>query len=176
MTQRTQFDRAYTTGVEVSAPQPEGTPFVNFPDRKLQVQGPTGPIDLLAIRLFSDQADYASGDVVVYAGGLYAASAPITAGAFNPADWTSLVADVFNPLTGAVGWDFTLTYTGDDVTEVLSSNADARVRQTIVYDADGNPEVVLYYTSVNAGADWTLIGTLNITYDADSNPQSGAWT
>jgi hypothetical protein len=176
MTQRTQFDRAYTTGVEVSAPQPEGTPFVNFPDRKLQVQGPTGPIDLLAIRLFSDEADYASGDVVVYAGGLYAASAPITAGAFNAADWTSLVADVFNPLTGAVGWDFTLTYTGDDVTEVLSSNGDSRVRQTIVYDADGNPEVILYYTSVNDGGDWTLIGTLNITYDADSNPQSGAWT
>ena len=176
MTQRTQFDRAYTTGVEVSAPQPEGTPFVNFPDRKLQVQGPTGPIDLLAIRLFSDEANYVSGDVVVYGGGLYAASAPITAGPFNAADWTSLVADVFNPLTGAVGWDFTLTYTGDDVTEVLSSNGDSRVRQTIVYDADGNPEVILYYTSVNAGGDWTLIGTLNITYDADSNPQSGAWT
>jgi len=176
MTQRTQFDRAYVTGVEVSAPQPEGTPFVNFPDRRLQVQGPTGPIDLLAIRLFSDEADYVSGDVVVYAGGLYAATAPIAAGAFDPADWTSLVADVFSPLTGAFGWDFTLTYTGDDVTEVLSSNADSRVRQTLTYDAEGNPETIFYETSVNAGVDWTSLGTLTLTYDVDGNPLSGAWT
>ena len=176
MTQRTQFDRAYTTGVEVSAPQPEGTPFVNFPDRKLQVQGPTGPIDLLAIRLFSDQADYVSGDVVVYAGGLYAASAPIAAGPFNAADWTSLVADVFSPLAGTVGWDFALTYTGEDVTEVLSSNGDSRVRQTLTYDTEGNPETILYETSVNAGVDWISLGTLTITYDADGNAQSGVWT
>ena len=176
MTQRTQFDRSYVSGAEVSASQPEGTPFYNFVDRRLQIKGSFLPVDVLPIRPFSDQADYESGDIVVYNGGIYAALAPITAGAFNAADWTSLVADVFSPLTGTVGWDFTLTYTGDDVTEVLSSNADSRVRQTLTYDAEGNPETIFYETSVNAGVDWTSLGTLTITYDADGNPQSGAWT
>ena len=176
MTQRTQFDRAYTTGVEVSAPQPEGTPFVNFPDRRLQVQGPTGPIDLLAIRPFSEDGSYAVGDVVVRAGGIYAANSIVSPGAFDPADWTSLVTDAFAPITGTFGWDFTLGYTGDDVTEVLSFSGPSQVRQTFGYDANGNANTVLYETSTDSGGNWTTLGTFTITYDDDGNPQSGAWT
>jgi hypothetical protein len=50
------------------------------------------------------------------------------------------------------------------------------VRQTLTYDAEGNPETILYETSVNAGVNWISLGTLNITYDADGNALSGAWT
>ena len=176
MTQRTQFDRSYVSGAEVSLSHPEGTPFYNFVDRRLQPKGSFLPVDVLPIRPFSDQANYESGDIVVYNGGIYAAVGSIAAGAFDPADWTSLVSDIFSPLTGTFGWDFALTYTGDNVTEVLSSNADSRVRQTLTYDADGNAETVLYETSTDSGSNWTTLGTLTITYDADGNALAGAWT
>jgi hypothetical protein len=176
MTQRTQFDRAYTTGVEVSAPQPEGTPFVNFPDRRLQVQGPSGPIDLLAVRLHSEDAAYVTGDIVAFGGGLYSALVPVSPGPFDITEWANLVSDVFQPVLGAYGWNFALTYTGVYVTEVLSSLADNQLRQTIGYDANEYPATFQYEQSTDGGQNWALMSTLTITYDADGNPLSGAWS
>ena len=45
---------------------------------------------MIAVRFFSTQANYVSGDFVVQAGGIWVAKASITAGAFNPAQWSEL--------------------------------------------------------------------------------------
>ena len=58
----------------------------------------------MAIRFFSPQANYVTSDFVVNAGNLYVATAPITAGAFNPANWNRIVLStdsaLFLPLAG----------------------------------------------------------------------------
>jgi hypothetical protein len=175
MTQRTQFDRAYATGESVSG-QPEGTPFVNFADLRLQVQGPTGPLDLLAIRPFSESAQYQAGDIVAYAGGIYTASALVPAGPWDAGAWTSLVADPFSPLVGEAGWDFAITYTDDQPTEVVFASGALRVRETLGYNTAGDVETVAYETSTNDGVDYASVGTLLIGYDADGNALAGTWT
>ena len=86
------------------------------------------------------------------------------------------MTDAFAPITGTFGWDFTLGYTGDDVTEVLSFSGPSQVRQTFGYDANGNANTVLYETSTDSGGNWTTLGTFTITFADDRNPQSGSWT
>jgi hypothetical protein len=177
VTQRTQFDRSYTTGEVASGTQPDGTPFVNFPDRRLQVHSPLGAIDLLAVRAFSEDADYSGGDVVVNAGGIYSAKVAIPAGPFDPTEWDSLISNPFSPFTGAAGWDFTVGYTEGLATEVVYVSGTSQCRLTIGYNTDENAETVLYETSVNSGVDWTTVGTLTITYDAEGNPNpGGVWS
>ena len=175
MTQRTQFDRAYTTGESISG-QPEGTPFVNFSDRNLQVQGPSNTVvDLLAVRLFSDAADYAAGDIVAYQGSFYAAGGAITAGSWNVGEWNQLIAGQFDAFLDQVNWDFTISYDVDENPEIVTySNGVLRVRLTTTYTA-GDPTSVLYETSTNSGTDWTTAGTLTATY-TDGNPTGGTWT
>ena len=48
------------------------------------------PLPLLGLRVFSTNAQYAAGDIVVYGGNIYRANAAITPGAFTPSQWTSL--------------------------------------------------------------------------------------
>jgi hypothetical protein len=176
MTQRTQFDRAYTTGQSISSGQPEGTPFVNFPDLSLQVQGPSSTaVDLLAVRLFSDTADYAAGDIVAYQGSFYAAAGAITAGPWSAGEWNQLIAGQFDAFIGTVDWNFTISYDVEENPEIVTySNGVLRVRLTTTYTA-GDPTSVLYETSTNSGTDWTTAGTLTITY-TDSNPTGGTWS
>lgn len=176
MTQRTQFDRAYVTGERVSSGQPEGTPFVNFPDRLLQVLGPAGtPVDLLAVRPFSDEADYLAGDIVAYQGKFYAASALVTAGPFDPADWGSLTAGQFDEIVQGVGWDFTVGYNGEGDADTLEFIKDPlRVLITVSY-TDGDPTSILYETSTDSGGSSTPAGTLTLTY-TDGEITGGTWS
>ena len=176
MTQRTQFDRAYATGEEVSGTQPEGTPFVNFPDRRLQVQGPTGPIDLLAVRPFSADADYAAGEIVGYSGKFYAANTTVTAGAFDAGEWDSLTAGQFDEVLQGVDWDFTISYNGDgNAEEIVDIRDPLRMRTTVTYNADGSPDVIAYETSTDSGGAYTPAGTLTLSY-TDGDPTGGTWS
>lgn len=91
MTSRVQELRSTVKGGRPTAGEAgTGALWVNFPDMKLGVMDTSAtpaPIDLLAIRIFSAAADYAVGDIVVYNGDIYKATAAITAGAFNAANW-----------------------------------------------------------------------------------------
>lgn len=51
------------------------------------------PLTMLAVRLFSTTAQYATGDLVVEAGVLYRAGATITPGPWNASQWTLISAD-----------------------------------------------------------------------------------
>jgi len=176
MTQRTQFDRAYATGVQVSGTQPEGTPFVNYADRRLQIQGPTGPVDLLAVRPFSTTANYAVGDLVGYLGKFYAASVVVTAGAFDGAEWTSLTAGQFDDVLQGVDWDFTISYDGNGNANVIVNIKDPlRMRMTITYNTDGTTNTIAYETSTNSGGAYAPAGTLTLSYTS-GNPTGGIWT
>jgi hypothetical protein len=173
VTHRTQIARTYASG-ERAAGLREGTPSVNFADLSLSIEGPSGPVELLAIRNFSESANYAAGDIVAYAGGIYSAPNPVSPGPWNPGSWTSLVADPFSPFVGEAGWDFSVTYTDGNPTEVVFSSGALRVRQTISY-TEGDPTQVVFETSIDSGGSYTPAGTLGITY-VDGNPVSGEWT
>lgn len=164
MTQRTQVARAYTTGTGISG-QPEGTPFFNFADLKLQIQGPGGPIDLLPLRLFSDQADYPANSLIYHNSELLINPAPVTAGAFNSNDWTPISQSPFSGVTGALGWDVAITYTADDLADVITySLASLRVRITFAYTADSLVDTVTYETSNDSGGSWGTPAVMTITY------------
>lgn len=173
MTQRTQFARAYNTGESVSG-QPEGTPFVNFADLSLEIQGPLGPIKLLPIRIFSETADYAAGDIVAQGGGLYAAPAPVPAGAFDAGDWTSLIKGTFDEVVSGVGWDFAVSYDADgNAEEVIYSKDLLAAKETITYTA-GNPQTITYETSIDGGSNYTPVGTLTLSYTGEAIT-GGTW-
>jgi hypothetical protein len=70
--------------------------YVNFADKQLGVIDPAQvPQDLIAIRFFSADTDYVTGDHVIQQGRAYRARAAIPAGPFDPAEWeTAGMADV----------------------------------------------------------------------------------
>ena len=72
-----------------------GEIYVNFADLQLGVITPgQSPQDLIAIRFFSADTDYATGDHVIQAGRAYRAKAPIPAGPFDATEWeTAGMAD-----------------------------------------------------------------------------------
>lgn len=87
-------DRVQTLRSSVKKQRPaEGTQqvgalYVNFADLQFGTIDPSKiATDLIAVRFFSAATDYGVGDFVTYGGALYVAKGPITAGAFNPAQW-----------------------------------------------------------------------------------------
>lgn len=101
---RVQTFRSIVTGVvpATGARQP-GELWVNLADLQL------GAIDeskvaqkITAVRYFSITANYAAGDFVIQGGNLYVANAAITAGAFNPTQWTAVAGASISslPLSG----------------------------------------------------------------------------
>lgn len=99
---RVQTQRPSSTGVRPTGRKP-GEFYVNLADMQFGVINAAGTAqDLGAIRFFSASANYVANDFVVQAGALYVAKGPITAGAFNPAQWTVLggAGVAFLPLTG----------------------------------------------------------------------------
>jgi hypothetical protein len=69
-------------------------------------------LDLVGVRFFSTTANYATGDHVIQAGALYKATQAVTAGAFNPAQWTPIGGSITvgdaaptNPQQGSLWFD-----------------------------------------------------------------------
>ena len=177
MTQRTQFARSYADG-DTFAGQPEGTPYFNFANYRLQIQGPTGVLDLGPLRTFVDTASYVGGDLVYHEGGLYKASGAVSPGAFDPADWQSLVSDPTDFATGSVDWDFTLTYTSNDLVDsVIYSLGQLQVRITLGYTADELTDTVTYERSDDGGSTWGTPDILTLTYDPTTElVTAGNWS
>jgi|OM-RGC.v1.020918064 hypothetical protein len=173
MTRRVQVERSSVNGDEITSTQ-VGSLFVNLADLKIQVRGSAGPVDLLPIRPFSTLSSYVAGDIVVYSGSIYVADGAISPGAFDVNDWTELVAGTFYPFIGANSWDFTISYDGGLLNEIVYSKADFRLKQEIAYDG-GVVDTVTYSTSINAGGLYTPAGTLTLSY-TDGDITGGAWS
>ena len=94
MTTRQQILRSSTPGqVPAAGTRAPGELWTTFPDLQLGVIDASKTAQkLIAVRFFSAAASYAAGDFVIQAGALYAAKAPITAGAFNATQWTKVAA------------------------------------------------------------------------------------
>jgi Chaperone of endosialidase len=102
---RVQTQRLSAIGVRpVAGSRAPGELYVNWPDMQLGVIDETqNPNDLLAVRFFSVNTTYASGDVVWQGGHLWHANQAIPAGPFNPAQWdqnTTAGTGGYLPLTG----------------------------------------------------------------------------
>jgi hypothetical protein len=89
---RVQVLRYSVTGVRpTAATRQPGELYVNWADNALGVINAAQlPLDLVAVRFWNVLANYAVGDHVIYSGNLYRAIAPVTAGAFNPAQWAAI--------------------------------------------------------------------------------------
>jgi hypothetical protein len=94
VTTRLQVLRSSTTGnLPAAGARLPGELWTNFPDLQLGViDAARNAQKLVAVRYFSTTANYAAGDFVVQAGVLYVAKGAVTAGAFNPAQWTQIAA------------------------------------------------------------------------------------
>ena len=92
MTTRNQVLRSSTPGqVPAAGTRLGGELWVNFPDHQIgYIDASKTAQKAIAVRFFSTSANYASGDFVVQAGGIWVANTSITAGAFNPSQWREL--------------------------------------------------------------------------------------
>ena len=91
--------RSSTAGVRPAGRDP-GELYANFADKQLGVIGHLQcAARSVAVRYFADTADYAIGDFVVEAGALYVAIAAVTAGPFDPVEWSALamMSDIPTP-------------------------------------------------------------------------------
>ena len=92
MTTRGQFLRSSTPGQKPAAGSRQpGEMWLNFADKQIGLIDTTKTAQpMIAVRFFSTAANYASGDFVVQAGGIWVAKSSITAGAFNSTQWSEL--------------------------------------------------------------------------------------
>ena len=91
-----------------------GEPYVNYADKQFGVMAiDQTPVDLLAVRFFSEEAIYAEGDIVVYQGEAWKAVASVAPGPFDDFFWTNLDGRVYtsdsltppeNPQDGDMWW------------------------------------------------------------------------
>jgi hypothetical protein len=136
-----------------------GELYVNWPDSQLGAINSGGnPQDLIAVRFFSTLANYNVGDFTINGGQLYRATAAVTAGAFNSAQWTQVGGSVSvsdslptNPQPGSLWWD-------------------SVGGQLYVYFNDGNTSQWVIANNFNGGAYLPLSGgtlTGDLTLAAD---------
>jgi hypothetical protein len=94
MTSHIRHRRLYDPAASFGPIEP-GELAVNTANRQIVLGDQTSgtPLKMLAVRLFSTTAQYATGDLVVQAGVLYRASAAIPPGPWNAAQWTLISAD-----------------------------------------------------------------------------------
>jgi hypothetical protein len=90
---RVQTLRSSITGwAPVAGTRQPGEIYVNWADQALGViDASKTAMDLIAVRYWSIQANYAAGAHVIYSGAMYKALVPITAGPFDPTQWGSIV-------------------------------------------------------------------------------------
>src|SRR6516164_7615238 len=70
-----------------------GQQYVNFGDNQFGVINSSNVAqDLVGVPFFSTARTYSSGQAVSYLGQLYISNTAVTAGAFNPAQWSPVIA------------------------------------------------------------------------------------
>lgn len=71
--------------------QPYGMPYVNFADKQFGVvDSSQTPQDMVGVPYFSSAANYNAGQPVNYQGQMYVALSTVTAGAWNPVQWSAV--------------------------------------------------------------------------------------
>jgi hypothetical protein len=98
MSSRYRHRRTFSPSTAFPSPVEPGEIIVNTSNRQLAVgdaaSGTLGqPKQLIAVRFFDAQAQYAAGDMVVQAGGLYRAKTTLLPGAFNASQWDQISTD-----------------------------------------------------------------------------------
>ena len=103
MTGRVQTLRSNVTGNRPTGRQP-GELYVNWADSQIGVvNGSNAAQDFVGVRFFNTLAAYNIGDFVVNGGQVYRATAAITPGTFNPAQWSQVttLADMNSAIAAA---------------------------------------------------------------------------
>lgn len=80
-----------------AAPTPalqQGEMAINMAKRQLYLGTPSGNVDVIAIRFFTEDASYAVGDHVIRQGVLLRCETPVSPGPFNNANWGSAAGGV----------------------------------------------------------------------------------
>ena len=145
--------------------QPYGTPYVNFAENQFGVVASgLNPRDLIGVPFFSTGANYNVGQPVNNAGQLYIATASVTAGAFNPAQWSSVSISI-NGKVSKTGDTMTgnLTITGSApyvaLNKTATSGQDAYISGTVnglarwsIDVCNNSPE-----TGSNSGSDLSFV-------------------
>lgn len=147
---------------------------VNLADNVLYMGGVGGTLQYpVAIRPFSEDASYMAGEGIFKDSEILVATVPVSPGPFSAGDWSTISLSPFAAPLGPVDWDFAITYTAGLATEVLWSQGDLRVRETLSYTAGGLIDTILYEISLNAGVDYSTVKTITLSYDADGLVDGG---
>lgn len=78
-----------------------------------------------------------------------------------------------------VGWNMQVTAgSAEQPTEMtyFHESAVGRLRETITWDANGNPEKIFYERSYDDGTTWEEIGTKNIAWSPEGAATAISWT
>lgn len=73
------------------------------------------------------------------------------------------------------GVNLTITGDPDQPDEILYERDPARLWLGVLWDSDGNPASMSYYSSRASGNAWELIGVKTVTWDADGNVTQTQW-
>jgi hypothetical protein len=163
MTTSIKILRSTTAGVRPTG-KLYGEPYVNFADNQFGVfdSGPT-PRDLIGAPIFSTAASYVTGNPVNYQGKLYIANTSISAGAFNPAQWTQVLGG------GGSGGGVTVSDTppGSPIAGDLWWESDTGTLW--VYYTDVNSSQWVAVNSGGAAPSGALINLQNLTASASAS-------
>jgi hypothetical protein len=143
MTSRIQSLRSSTKGARPPAGRAVGELYTNFPDKQIGVVGPTGNIDLVPVRFFSETADYAIGDLVARGGDIYRAAVAVTAGAWDGTKWTDIVHES-DKHHGVALFDASKSYLNG---ELVAHNGDIWMANSVVAAGAFNPTAWTLKTS-----------------------------
>lgn len=126
MTNQLQIHRSSVAGARPTGRAP-GELAINWPDKQLSViDAANQPLDLVAVRYFSVDANYPIGSFVVEAGQLWRSIVDVTAAPFDPAQWVSV--------SSAVDLSAYLPLAGGTMTGPLTLAADAAASlQAVTY-------------------------------------------
>jgi hypothetical protein len=105
--------RSLTMGNRPTTGHVYGEAYVNLADKQFGMLDSTNtPQDLIGVPFFSTATAYASGNPVNYNGSLYIAKVPVSAGAWNAAQWllvgsAAIISDTVptSPTPGELWWD-----------------------------------------------------------------------
>jgi len=160
---RVQINRSGVTLQRPTGRDP-GEVYANYADKQLGViKGDKSPLDLLAIRFFSEEANYNPNDYVINGAIIYRAKAGISAGPFDPAAWDVMTAILEAPTDGKIYGRSSATWT-ETITKIQFdsqiSGLDTRVSATEAKNSeqDGRLTAIEGVNTSQSGAITTIQG------------------
>jgi hypothetical protein len=81
-------------------------------------------------------------------------------------------------IAGMFGWNMQVTAgPADQPTELVYFEDDQvnQLRETVTWNAEGNPESMFYERTYDSGANWEVIGTKNVAWSPDGAAIAVTW-